>query len=177
MRRLLYSLPVAFFVVLAAYFGIALFSGRDPHAIPSPLVSEPTPSFALASLDASALSEDALKGQVTLVNFFASWCLPCRAEHPLLMRLAEQEHVPIYGIAYKDKRADTERFVAGLGSPYRRIGLDEQGRVGVEFGITGVPETFVIDKAGRIRRHYGAPLTADQVRNDLLPLIRELARG
>jgi cytochrome c biogenesis protein CcmG/thiol:disulfide interchange protein DsbE len=93
------------------------------------------------------------------------------------MRLAEQEHVAIYGIAYKDKRADTERFIVGLGSPYRRIGLDESGRIGVEFGITGVPETFVIDKAGRIRRHYGAPLTADQVRNDLLPLIRELARG
>ena len=140
-------------------------------------MSEPTPRFELASLDAAALSQEALKGQVTLVNFFASWCLPCRAEHPLLMRLAEQEHVAIYGIAYKDKKADTERFVAGLGSPYRRIGLDEQGRVGVEFGITGVPETFVIDKAGRIRRHYGAPLTADQVRNDLLPLIRELARG
>jgi cytochrome c biogenesis protein CcmG/thiol:disulfide interchange protein DsbE len=177
MRRLLYSLPIALFVVLAAYFGVALFSGHDPHAIPSPLVSEPAPAFTLAGLDGASLSREAIAGQVTLINFFASWCVPCRAEHPLLMRLAEQEHVAIYGIAYKDKKADTERFVAGLGSPYRRIGLDEQGRVGVEFGITGVPETFVIDKAGRIRRHYGAPLTADQVRSDLLPLLRELARG
>src|SRR5579883_1804578 len=115
MRRLLYSLPVALFVLLAAYFGVALFSGRDPHAIPSPLVSEPAPSFALASLDAATLSQDALKGQVVLVNFFASWCLPCRAEHPLLMRLAEQEHVPIYGIAYKDKPEDTKHFLAQLG--------------------------------------------------------------
>jgi len=177
MRRLLFSLPVALFVVLAAYFGFALFAGGDPHAIPSPLVTQPAPAFNLASLDGESLSREALAGQVTLINFFASWCVPCRAEHPLLMRLAEQEHVPIYGIAYKDKKADTERFITGLGSPYRRIGLDEGGRVGVEFGITGVPETFVIDKAGRIRRHYGAPLTADQVRNDLLPLLRELARG
>jgi cytochrome c biogenesis protein CcmG/thiol:disulfide interchange protein DsbE len=174
MRRLLYLLPAALFVLLAAYFALALKPGRDPHAIPSPLVAQPVPEFALAGLTGDGLSQAALRGQVTLVNFFASWCVPCRAEHPLLMRLKEQEHVPIYGIAWKDKRADAERLVAQLGSPYRAIGLDENGRVGIDFGITGVPETFVIDTQGRIRRHYGAPLSPEELRDDLLPLLKAL---
>lgn len=177
MRRLLYLLPAALFLVVAAYFALALKPGYDPRALPSPLIDRPAPGFELAGLEGQGLSRDALSGQVALVNFFASWCIPCRAEHPLLMRLSQQEHVPVYGIAYKDKPENTARFIAQLGDPYRRIGLDESGRAGIDFGITGVPETFVIDKAGHIRRHYGAPLTAEQVRDDLLPLLRELARS
>jgi cytochrome c biogenesis protein CcmG, thiol:disulfide interchange protein DsbE len=177
MRRLLFSLPIALFLVLAGYFSSALFSGRDPHQLTPTLIDEPIPAFALGGLAAQGLSRETLAGQVTVVNFFASWCVPCRAEHPLLMRLAEQEHVPVYGIAYKDKPGDTARFIAQLGDPYRGIGLDETGRTGIDFGVTGVPETFVIDKSGRIRRHYNLPLTSEQLRDELLPLLRELDRS
>lgn len=174
MRRLLYILPAVLFVVVAGYFALALRPGYDPHRVPSPLIDQPAPDFALAGLEGDGVSRNAVAGQVALVNFFASWCVPCRAEHPLLLRLAEQEHVPIFGIAWKDKPADTARYVAQLGNPYNRVGLDESGRAGIDFGITGVPETFVIDKTGHIRRHYDAPLTPEQVRDDLLPLLREL---
>ena len=174
MRRLLYILPVVFFVVVAGYFALALQPGYDPHQIPSPLIDKPAPAFALAGLSGDGISNEALQGQVVLINFFASWCVPCRTEHPLLIRLAEQEHVPVYGIAWKDKPEDTQRLVAQLGNPYSRIGVDENGRVGIDFGITGVPETFVLDKAGHVRRHYAAPLTAEELRSDLLPLLKEL---
>jgi cytochrome c biogenesis protein CcmG, thiol:disulfide interchange protein DsbE len=177
MQRLLFSIPVALFLVLAIYFGAALFSGRDPHQLTPTLIDEPVPAFALDGLGAQGLSREALAGQVTLVNFFASWCVPCRAEHPLLMRLAEQEHVPVYGIAYKDKPENAARFIAQLGNPFRGIGLDESGRTGIDFGVTGVPETFVIDKTGRIRRHYNLPLTPEQLRDELLPLLRDLGRS
>jgi cytochrome c biogenesis protein CcmG/thiol:disulfide interchange protein DsbE len=177
MRRLLYILPVALFVVVAGYFALALQPGYDPHAIPSPLIDQPAPGFALAGLDGKDVSRDALQGRVVLINFFASWCVPCRTEHPLLMRLAEQEHVAVYGIAWKDKPADTARIIAQLGNPYSGIGIDQNGRVGIDFGITGVPETFVIDKAGHVRRHYNAPLSAEQLRNDLLPLLHELGQS
>ena len=177
MRRVLYLLPVAVFAVVAGYFAVALKPGYDPHAIPSPLIDRPAPGFELAGLEGAGLSRAALDGQVALVNFFASWCVPCRAEHPLLMRLSEQEHMRVYGIAWKDRPENAARFIAQLGDPYRRIGVDESGRAGIDFGITGVPETFVIDKTGHIRRHYGAPLTPEQVKNDLLPLLRELGRS
>jgi cytochrome c biogenesis protein CcmG, thiol:disulfide interchange protein DsbE len=176
MRRLLFSIPIALFVVLAGYFGAALVSGIDPHQLPPMLIDEPAPAFDLAGLDGDGVSRSTLAGQVIVINFFASWCVPCRAEHPLLMRLTEQEHVPVYGIAYKDKPADTARFIAQLGNPYRAVGVDESGRAGIDFGITGVPETFVIDKTGRIRRHYNVPLSPEQVQRDLLPLLRELSR-
>lgn len=178
MRRVLFPLPLLLFLVLALYFARALTSGRDPHALPSALIDQPAPAFDLAGLEVGgakgALSRDALKGQVVLINFFASWCIPCRGEHPLLMRLAEREHVAVFGIAYKNKPEEAQKFIAQLGDPYRAIGLDESGRTGIDFGITGVPETFVLDKAGRIRRHYGAPLTPEQIRDDLLPLLKAL---
>jgi cytochrome c biogenesis protein CcmG/thiol:disulfide interchange protein DsbE len=120
---------------------------------------------------------DELKGQVVLVNFFASWCIPCRAEHPVLMRIAEQERVPLYGIAYKDRPADAKRFLDQLGDPFRRIGLDSAGRTGIEFGVYGVPETYVIDKAGRIRMRHVGPLTAEALEKELLPLVKELNRS
>jgi cytochrome c biogenesis protein CcmG, thiol:disulfide interchange protein DsbE len=177
MRRLLYTLPVALFVVVAGYFALALQPGYDPHRIPSPLLDQPAPGFTLAGLDGKDVSGTTLQGQVALVNFFASWCVPCRSEHPLLLRLAREEHVPLYGIAWKDKPEDTERYIAQLGDPYERVGVDQNGRVGIDFGITGVPETFVIDKTGHIRRHYSAPISAEELRDDLLPLLRELDRS
>jgi cytochrome c biogenesis protein CcmG/thiol:disulfide interchange protein DsbE len=173
--RLLYLLPVALFVVLAAYFAVALRPGRDPSLLPSALIDKPAPDFDLAGFDGkNGLTRDTFKGQVVLVNFFASWCIPCRAEHPLLMRLAEQEHVPLYGIAYKDTPENARRYIDQLGDPYRRIGLDESGRTGIDFGVYGVPETYVIDKSGHIRFRYVGPITADALEHELLPRLKAL---
>ena len=174
-QRLRYLLPAALFGVLALYFALALTSGRDPSLLPSALIDKPAPDFELAGLDGKdGLTLGALKGQVALVNFFASWCVPCRAEEPLLMRLAEQEHVPVYGIAYKDKPADAQHFLDQLGDPYRRVGLDESGRTGINFGVYGVPETYLIDKTGHIRYRVVGPLTAETVDNELLPRLKRL---
>lgn len=177
-RRLLTLLPVLLFVVLALYFARALTSGRDPATLPSALIDKPAPAFDLAGFDGGpGLAREALAGQVVVINFFASWCVPCRAEHPILLRLAEQEHVPLYGIAYKDKPADAAGFLNRLGDPYRRVGLDESGRVGIDFGVYGVPETYIIDKAGHVRYRHVGPLTADVLEHDVLPRLKELNRS
>jgi cytochrome c biogenesis protein CcmG, thiol:disulfide interchange protein DsbE len=175
MRRLPYLLPIALFLVLIAYFALALRPGRDPSTLPSALIDKPAPDFELTGLaGAQGLSRAALGGHVAIVNFFASWCVPCRAEHPLLMRLAEQEHVALFGIAYKDKPEDTVRFLAQLGDPYRRVGLDQSGRVGIEFGVYGVPETYLIDGAGHIRLRHVGPLDRDTIEHELLPRLKEI---
>ncbi|HZB91389.1 MAG TPA: DsbE family thiol:disulfide interchange protein [Stellaceae bacterium] len=175
MKRALYLLPALLFLVLAGYFGVVLRSGRDPSLLPSALIDKPAPPFALGGFDgAPGLSRDAIKGQVAIINFFASWCIPCRAEQPLLLRLSEQEHVPVYGIAYKDKPEDAKRFLDQLGDPYRRIGLDESGRTAIDFGVYGVPETYLIDKSGHIRFRFVGPITADALEHDLLPRLKRL---
>ena len=177
MRRLLYGVPVAVFVVVVGYFGQALWSGRDPHELPSALIDKKLPEFVLPALDGGApVTSAALAGQPFLLNFFASWCVPCRLEHPLLLRLAAKYQVPIIGIAYKDAEADSRRELARLGDPYRRIGVDRQGGVGFDFGVYGVPETYVVDRAGHIRKRFVGPLTADAVDREVLPLLRELGR-
>jgi cytochrome c biogenesis protein CcmG, thiol:disulfide interchange protein DsbE len=178
MRRILFLLPIALFLVLAGYFWMALTSGRDPHDLPSAMIDKPAPAFALAGLDGPGLARAQLGGGgVTIVNFFASWCIPCRAEHPLLMGLAQRLRVPLYGIAYKDKPEDARAFLAQLGDPFSRIGLDENGRVGIDFGVYGVPETYVVDKAGRIRLRHVGPLTAEDVTRELAPLLQELGKS
>jgi cytochrome c biogenesis protein CcmG/thiol:disulfide interchange protein DsbE len=179
MRRVLFLLPIALFLVLAGYFWLALTSGRDPHDLPSAMIDKPAPVFALAGIDgAQGVDRAAVAGGgITIVNFFASWCIPCRVEHPLLMGLSQRLGVPLYGIAYKDKPEDTQEFLKQLGDPYRRIGLDESGRVGIDFGVYGVPETYVIDKAGRIRLRHVGPLTADDVAHELAPLIQTLGKS
>ena len=174
MRRLLFLLPVAVFLVVAGYFAWALRPGHDPRLLPSALLDKEAPAFELASLGGGTLSRDGLKGQPVVVNFFASWCAPCRIEHPLLMRLARQENIPIFGIAYKDKPEDAARFLAQLGDPYRAVGLDRDGRAGLDFGAYGVPETYVIDRAGHIRKRFVGPLSAQAVERELLPLLRQL---
>jgi cytochrome c biogenesis protein CcmG/thiol:disulfide interchange protein DsbE len=112
-----------------------------------------------------------------VVNFFASWCVPCRVEHPILMRLANKEHLAIYGIAYKDRNDATRQVLGQLGDPYRRIGVDADGRVGLNFGVYGVPETYVIDKTGRIRQRFVGPLSADAIERELLPMVQKLERS
>jgi len=175
-RNLLFILPVLLFIALAGYFALALRPGYDPHEIPSALLNKEAPRFALAGLNGEGIARDALKGGPVLINFFASWCVPCRIEHPLLMRLSEHDHVPLYGIDYKDRPEDARRLLTQFGDPYRAIGLDRDGRVGLDFGVYGVPETYVLDGSGNIRKRFVGPLTARQVDRELLPLLKELGR-
>ena len=176
MRRLLYLLPAGLFVVLALYFAWALRPGHDPRVLPSALIDKEAPAFELAALNGTGtLSRDGLRGQPVVINFFASWCAPCRIEHPVLMRLARQEKIPLYGIAYKDKPEDSARFLSQLGDPYRAIGLDRDGRTGLDFGAYGVPETYVLDANGRVRKRFVGPLSVETVERELLPLLRTLA--
>jgi cytochrome c biogenesis protein CcmG/thiol:disulfide interchange protein DsbE len=175
MRKALYLLPLLAFALLAVWFGMALRPSYDPRTLPSALIDKPAPQFDLAGFESRpGLALDTLKGHVVVINFFASWCVPCRVEHPILMRLAEQEHVALYGIDYKDRPADAQRILTQLGDPYRAIGLDPDGITGINFGVYGVPETYVIDKAGEIRKRFVGPLTAEAVNQELLPLLKQL---
>jgi len=172
--RLSAYLPLLLFLGLVVIFGIGLT--LDPRKIPSPLIGKPVPVFDLPPVKGRelGLSSADLKGEVSLVNVFASWCTACREEHPLLMELKEQGLVPIHGLNYKDKPADAERWLNELGDSYTRTGADINGRVGIEWGVYGVPETFVIDREGRIAyKHIGA-LTRDVLQKKIIPLISDL---
>ncbi len=175
MRRVIALVPVALFLVLAAYFFVVLQPGYDPHALPSAMIDKEAPAFDLPGLrDGKALARDTLRGQPAVINFFASWCVPCRQEHPLLMRLAATGKVAVYGIAYKDKPEDSTRLLDQMGDPYRAIGIDRLGRTGLDFGVYGVPETYVLDAAGHIRKRFVGPLTPADIEKELLPLLRTL---
>jgi len=172
MRRLAFLLPAALFAVLVIVFSIGLT--HDPHLLPSALIDRPAPDFALPGLydAAQGLSREDLGGRVTLVNFFASWCAPCREEHSELMALARRQGVTLEGIAYKDKPEDARHFLDGLGNPFRRVGIDRDGRTGIDFGVYGVPETYVVDAGGHIRYRQVGPLTAEDIEEKILPLIQ-----
>jgi cytochrome c biogenesis protein CcmG/thiol:disulfide interchange protein DsbE len=177
MRRLAYLVPLLLFLVVAGYFGYQLLWGTDPREVPSALIDRPAPDFDLAPLyaDGQGLKTADLAGQgPVMVNIFASWCVPCRAEHPILMRLAETEGVTIHGIAYKDKRAAAQAFIEELGNPYTRIGFDGDGRAAIDWGVYGVPETYLIDGEGRIRYKRVGPLTPKHLEEEVLPLLKEL---
>jgi cytochrome c biogenesis protein CcmG, thiol:disulfide interchange protein DsbE len=174
MRRLVFLVPAALFTVLLVVFSIGLT--HDPHLLPSALIDRPAPDFALPGLydAAKGLSRDDLGGRITLVNFFASWCTPCREEHQELMGLAQRQGVTLEGIAYKDKPEDARRFLDGLGNPFRRVGVDREGRTAIDFGVYGVPETYVIDASGHIRYRQVGPLTAVDIQEKLLPLLGQI---
>lgn len=175
-RRWLYLLPVGLFVVVVAALGWGL--GRDSSVLPSALVGRPAPDFALPPIpgrDAHGFSRaDLGRGRPVLVNVWASWCVPCRAENPVLLRLAREEGVTIHGINYKDKVEDARRFLASLGDPFTLIGRDADGRAGIEWGVYGVPETFVVDGRGIVRYRHVGPLLPHDVDGKILPLLREL---
>jgi cytochrome c biogenesis protein CcmG/thiol:disulfide interchange protein DsbE len=178
MKRALFLLPLAVFLVIVAYFSVALRPGHDIQELPSAMIEKPAPSFAIAGLgDDKALALDTLKGHPFVINFFASWCVPCRIEHPVLMRLSVENHLPLYGIAYKDKPDDSSHLLATFGDPYRQVGVDRDGRVGLDFGVYGVPETYVIDSTGTIRKRFVGPLTAETVDKELLPLLKQLGQS
>jgi len=174
-RGWIYLLPGILFAALAAVFYGGL--GSDPNVLPSALIDQEAPQFKLPPLDQGepGLSTADLTGQVSLVNTFASWCVPCRAEHPVLNALARSKRVAIYGINYKDKPAAASAWIAELGNPYARIGVDD-GRVGIEWGVYGVPETFVVDRSGRIRYKHVGPLTQADVERTILPLVAKLEK-
>lgn len=179
LSRLVFLLPVAVFLVIAGYFAWGLLSGRDPSEVPSALIDKPVPEFELPpvpGLQTPGLSRADLtaSGEPVLLNVFASWCVPCRAEHPIFMRLAEREGVKVYGVNYKDKPADARQWLADLGNPYSRIGADRDGRAGIQLGVYGVPETYVIGPSGRIRYKHVGPLDAKALRQDILPLLKKL---
>lgn len=173
-RRLVFLVPVLLFVALLIAFAVGL--RHDPHALPSALIDRPAPDFSLPGLydGAGGLSRGDLAGRVTLVNFFASWCAPCREEHPVLMALARRPEATLDGIAYKDKPEESRRFLDRLGNPYGHIGVDRNGMTAIDFGVYGVPETYVVDTTGHIRYRQVGPLTADDVKGKILPLIERI---
>jgi cytochrome c biogenesis protein CcmG/thiol:disulfide interchange protein DsbE len=177
MRRLLFILPAVALVLVGAVFIVLLSSPRDPGEIPSPFIGKPVPAFHLPALDGSGeVSEADLKGRVTVFNVFASWCLPCKVEHPILMRLAREGKVRVIGLNYKDKPADAKKWLAELGNPFARIGVDEKGRVAIDFGVYGVPETFIVDARGIIRYKHVGPIHPNEYGEKIVPVIERLLR-
>ncbi len=171
MKRLI---PLAAFVVLVVFLGVGLL--LDPSKVPSPLIDKPAPAFALPQLHnaSETISNSDMRGQVWLFNVWASWCVSCRQEHPLLVELARRNIVPIIGLNYKDERNDAIRWLQDLGNPYTKSGHDIEGRVGMDYGVYGVPETYVIDQQGTIRFKQIGPISPDALQNEILPLIEKL---
>jgi cytochrome c biogenesis protein CcmG/thiol:disulfide interchange protein DsbE len=172
-RAALFLVPLALFVLLTAFLLRGLW--LNPREVPSPLIGKPAPQFTLPRLtaDAQFASKDLL-GQVWIFNVWASWCTPCRVEHPLFNQLAAQKLVPIVGLNYKDTPQAAKRWLAELGDPYQLIVVDADGRVGIDYGVYGVPETFVIDKKGVIRHKHIGPVTPEAMQKKIIPLVREL---
>ncbi len=177
MKFLRWCLPLAIFIVVAGFLYVGLY--RDPREVPSPLIGKPAPAFSIAELhhpDRTLATTD-MRGQVWLLNVWASWCVSCREEHPLLVALSKAGMVPIIGLDYKDKPEDGLAWLGGNGDPYTESVVDLDGRVGINWGVYGVPETFVIDKAGIIRYKQIGPLTEDALNRKILPLVRELQKS
>lgn len=176
-RRWLMLLPLAAFLALSAIFLMQLLSGRDTSTVPSALIDKPVPQVTLEPLEEMGLpglDPAEFQGKVSLVNVWGSWCAPCRAEHPLLMELARDDRVTMVGLNYKDKPENARRFLGELGNPYDAIGVDRTGRAAIEWGVYGVPETFLIGPDGTIRYKHVGPFTPESIRTDLMPRVEEL---
>ena len=176
MKRLWFLIPLAAFFALATVLAIGL--KRDPREVPSPLIDKPAPRFALTRLDdaAQTIRLDDMRGKVWMLNVWASWCVACREEHPLLVEFAKKRSVPLYGLNYKDQRAEANGWLARFGNPYDASLFDDEGRVGIDFGVYGVPETFVIDQNGVIRMKHIGPLTPEVIATKIEPLAEEARR-
>lgn len=169
-----FVIPLVVFVALIAVLAVGLT--RDPRQVPSPLVDKAAPAFVLPTVadPGQEIGIEDLKGQVALLNVWASWCIACREEHPFLMELAQEQLLPIYGLDYKDLRPDAQRWLAQFGNPYLQSAFDEMGRVGIDWGVYGVPETFVLDADGFIRYKHIGPLNREIWERDILPLVQRL---
>ncbi len=174
MKRLWFLIPLAAFFALAAMLAVGL--KLDPREVPSPLIDKPAPKFALQRLDdaAKTIRLEDMRGKVWVLNVWASWCVACREEHPLLVEFAKKRVVPLYGLNYKDKREDANAWLARFGNPYDASLFDGEGRVGIDFGVYGVPETFVIDQNGVIRMKHIGPITPQVLANKIEPLLKKL---
>ena len=166
--------PLAIFLVLAVFLGVGL--KLDPREVPSPLVNKPAPAFAAPSLPSPerTLRKEDMLGKVWMLNVWASWCGACRDEHPVLVEYSRRGGVPIYGLNYKDKREDGMGWLKQFGNPYVDSVFDQDGRIGIDYGVYGVPETFVIDRAGVIRYKHIGPITPDVLRDKIEPLLKQL---
>lgn len=169
-----YILPFVAFVVIAAFLFVGL--NLNPREVPSPLVGKPAPSFSLPQLHEpeKQFSPQDMLGKVWLLNVWSSWCVSCKDEHPILMALAQQNIVPIYGLDYKDKRGDALMWLSRGGNPYVLSAADIEGRIGIDYGVYGVPETYVIDKQGIIRYKQIGAVTVESLKEKILPLVKEL---
>jgi cytochrome c biogenesis protein CcmG, thiol:disulfide interchange protein DsbE len=183
-RRFGPALPLLIFAALAGLFWYALQSG-DPSRLPSVLIGKPVPEFALLPLDGLVAggtpvpgfaSADLAQDEPTIVNVFASWCLECQVEHPLLMALGKQPGVRLFGIDYKDDAASARRFLGRHGNPYSRVGVDPSGRTAIDFGVYGVPETYIVAGDGKIAYRHVGPLTDAAIKDKILPLLDQLAK-
>jgi cytochrome c biogenesis protein CcmG/thiol:disulfide interchange protein DsbE len=176
MRSLRFILPAIAFSVVAAFMLVALTSGRDPKEIPSPLIGKPAPAFTLPLLAQTdqSWSPEKMRGQVWLLNVWASWCAPCLVEHPELLKLARAKTLPLIGFNYKDEPRAAGGWLAKHGDPYTVVVADRSGSVAFDYGVYGVPETFVIDKQGVIRHKQIGPVTAESLSATLLPLVAKL---
>ncbi|RWD60356.1 DsbE family thiol:disulfide interchange protein [Mesorhizobium sp.] len=175
-RRLFVLLPLLVFLGLAGLFLSQLLSGRDVAEIPSALIGLPAPQTSLPPLEGvnlPGLDSKSFAGRVTLVNVFASWCAPCREEHPVLLGLSQDKRFTLAALNYKDQPENARRFLGELGNPYQAIGVDPAGRAAIDWGVYGVPETFVVGKDGKIAYKHVGPLTRDSVRTLLLPQIEK----
>ena len=174
MKALKYLVPLALFLGLAAFFAVGLM--RDPRTVPSPFIDKPAPAFRLDRLGEPgvAFTPQDMTGKVWLLNVWASWCASCRVEHPVLVDMAKKNLVPIVGLNYKDRREDALKWLARYGDPYALSAYDLEGKVGIDYGVYGAPETFVIDKQGVIRYKQIGPITNEALEKTILPLIRKL---
>ena len=169
-----FLVPLGVFAVLAVFLWLGL--SLRPSEIPSPLLDKPAPTFSLQQLHTpdQTIAPADMKGQVWLFNVWASWCVSCRQEHPLLLQLAKSAEVPIYGLNYKDQRQDAVRWLQQLGNPYVASAYDLDGQVGIDYGVYGVPETYVIDRDGVIRHKHIGPISPEALQNEILPIVRKL---
>jgi cytochrome c biogenesis protein CcmG/thiol:disulfide interchange protein DsbE len=172
-----FLLPLLLFIVLAIFLAIGL--NRDPQEVPSPLINKPAPAFEIPQLSEAnqSFSPASMKGQVWILNVWASWCAACREEHPVLVELGKSKIAPIIGLDYKDKREDALAMLAMQGNPYLLSAFDANGRVGIDYGVYGVPETYVIDKEGMIRFKHIGPITMNILNQKIYPLISELQKS
>ena len=174
MLRARFLIPLAVFAVVVGILGVGLT--LDPREVPSPLINKPAPAFNLPQLEQpdKTISQKDMLGKVWMLNVWASWCVSCREEHSTILELARSGVVPVLGLNYKDERADGLAWLARLGNPYRISAYDRDGRIGIDYGVYGVPETYVIDKAGVIRYKRIGAVTPEVVRDKILPLVKEL---
>lgn len=173
-KNLRYLLPLIIFIVVAVflYRGLSL----DPHEVPSPFINKPAPDFTLQKLDnmSEQFSNKDMLGKVWLLNVWASWCIACRQEHPLLVEMSKRGELPIYGLNYKDAPSKARQWLKQHGNPYKLSAVDYQGNVGIDYGVYGVPETFIIDKRGIIRHKIIGPITVNILKNCVMPLLNVL---